>query len=70
MEEEKITKIIDTYFKEIHITKHQLESYNDFLNNGIKQIFREKKSVKLSKAQNDNNEFKYNLEMYFGGKWK
>ena len=71
MDEEKISwEIIDTYFKDnpYNLVKHQLESYNDFLNNGIKQIFREKNPVKLSKEQNENNEFKYNLEMYFGGK--
>ena len=62
--------IIDTYFKNnpTYLVKHHLESYNNFFNNGLSQIFKEKNPINISKAPNDKNEFKYVAELYLGGK--
>ena len=49
MENSDIWKIIDKYFEDNpqSLVRHHVESYNDFFNNGIKQIFKEKNPINL-----------------------
>ena len=71
MDEEIIWKIIDKYFKSDPniLVSHHLDSYNDFMNNGIKQIFKEKNPIKIIKKQNPiTKEFDLRCNLYLGGK--
>ena len=71
MDEEIIWKIIDKYFKSEPniLVSHHLNSYNDFMNNGIKQIFKEKNPIKIIKKQNPvTKEFDLRCNVYLGGK--
>ena len=45
--------IINTYFKDnTHaLVKHHLDSYNDFFNNGIQRIFKEKNPIRIMKIK-------------------
>ena len=47
MDQETCWKILDKYFEEnpTSLVSHHIESYNDFMNNGISQIFREKNPI-------------------------
>ena len=70
-EEKKIWNIIDSYFKDNpkHLVKHQLESYNDFFDNNIKQILKEKNPITIIKDQDEKTkEFNLEAKMYFAGK--
>lgn len=70
-EEQLSWEIIDKYFKETpnYLVKHHIDSYNDFVKNGIKQNFREKNPIKIYKKQNpDTKEFNYQCRLFFGGK--
>ena len=63
--------IIDKYFRDNphNLVKHQLSSYDDFLNNGIQQIFREKNPIKIMKQQDpETKEFGLQCNLYLGGK--
>ena len=71
MDEETIWKIIDKYFKNNPnvLVSHHLDSYNDFMNNGIKQIFKEKNPIKIIKKQNPvTKEYDLRCNIYLGGK--
>ena len=71
MDEETIWKIIDKYFKSNQniLVSHHLDSYNDFMNNGIKRIFKEKNPIKIIKKQNPvTKEFDLRCNIYLGGK--
>ena len=63
--------VIHKYFddnKQI-LVKHQLDAYNDFYKNGIKQILNEKNPIVLQKEQDPvTQEFKNRCELYIGGK--
>uniref|UniRef100_A0A6C0KE36 DNA-directed RNA polymerase n=1 Tax=viral metagenome TaxID=1070528 RepID=A0A6C0KE36_9ZZZZ len=63
--EEFSWKFIDTYFKNNpnHLVNHHLNSFNDFYDNGLKQIFREYNPMKIVKNKEKNQCF-----LYFGGK--
>jgi len=51
------------------LIKHHLDSYNQFFNEGIKDIFKSNNPLTLFKEQDyDTKIYKHNLEMYFGGK--
>ena len=54
MNEQLTWKILDKYFIDnpTALVNHHLESYNDFFNGGINQIFREKNPIKIVKLQN------------------
>jgi DNA-directed RNA polymerase II subunit RPB2 len=71
-ESEKITwGIIDKYFQDNpdFISKHHLDSYNDFIHNGIPRIFRENNPVKIMKEQDPKTkEFTLQCKLYLGGK--
>ena len=49
MEHDMIWSTIETYFRENpnFLVKHHLDSYNDFFNNKIHNIFREKNPIQL-----------------------
>ena len=50
------------------LVKHHLESYNDFFNNKIHTIFKEKNPILIMKEQNDSTkEYNYKAELYIGG---
>ena len=64
-------KIIHKYFEDNKnlLVKHHLNSYNDFFNNGINRIFKEKNPIKILKQQNPNTkEYDYQANIYLGGK--
>ena len=65
-----IWKTINTMFNDNKnfLVKHHLESYNDFFKNGLKAILKDKNPLKFFKEKMENDEFKYQFEMYFGGK--
>ena len=62
--------IIDRYFKDNPnvLVRHHLESYNDFLSNGIARIMKDRNPIILEKDENKETG-KYNtvIEIYFGG---
>ena len=69
--DEMIWNIIDKYFKDNRnlLIKHHLDSYNDFFDNKIHNIFKEKNPIQIFKNQ-DTKTKKYNLQadIYIGGK--
>ena len=63
--------IIDKYFSSDPnlLVSHHLDSYNDFFNNKIFNIFKEKNPVQIFKEQeSDSKEYKFQADIYFGGK--
>jgi len=68
--EELAWLVIDKYFANDPniLVKHHLESYNDFFNNKIHNIFKEKNPILIMKEQNDTTkEYNYRAELYIGG---
>jgi DNA-directed RNA polymerase II subunit RPB2 len=68
--EELAWKIIDKYFAHDPniLVKHHLESYNDFFNNKIHNIFKEKNPILIMKEQDEETkEYNYKAELYIGG---
>ena len=64
-------KVIDKYFRDnTHcLVRHHLETYNDFFDEGIQSIFREKNPIKIMKQQDpDTKEFNLRCNLYLGGK--
>ena len=71
MNEEFTWSIIDKYFNDNPdgLVSHQLDSYNQFFNTGIKQLFKEKNPIQIMKEQNEKtSEFKFRCNLYLGGK--
>ena len=71
MDDSNIWKIIHSYFRDNpqSLVTHHIESYNDFFNNGIFQIFREKNPIRISsKYDAMKNQFLNHCELYLGGK--
>ncbi len=69
--EEIAWKIIDKFFAQDPnaLVKHHLESYNDFFNNKIHNIFKEKNPILIMKEQNEETkEYNYKAELYIGGR--
>ena len=71
--EHLIWKIIDAYFHDNHqaLVNHHVESYNDFFQEGIFQIFREKNPLKwMHASQYDENlqDYRSQCIMYMGGR--
>ena len=63
--------VIDNMFKndQNFLVKHHLESYNDFFNNKIYNIFKEKNPIQIFKDQNpDTKEYNLQADIYIGGK--
>ena len=50
MDDSNIWKIINSHFRDNpqSLVTHHIESYNDFFNNGIFQVFREKNPIRIS----------------------
>ena len=68
--EELAWLVIDKYFTNDSniLVKHHLESYNDFFNNKIHNIFKEKNPILIMKEQNETTkEYNYRAELYIGG---
>jgi DNA-directed RNA polymerase II subunit RPB2 len=71
MNSELAWQIIDKYFDDNPniLVQHHLESYNDFMKNGIKRIFKEKNPIVLQKEEDvSKNIFKLRCELFIGGK--
>lgn len=69
--------LIDTYFRDnpFNLVAHHLDSYNDFFNKGIFQIFRENNPIRFIERENKSTEEKKTLTsppsecfLYLGGK--
>jgi DNA-directed RNA polymerase II subunit RPB2 len=68
--EELAWLVIDKFFANDPnlLVKHHLESFNDFFNNKIHNIFKEKNPILIMKEQNDTTkEYNYRAELYIGG---
>ena len=67
-------KLIDKYFKDnpYNLVAHHLDSYNDFFNSGINNIFRENNPIRFiereEKDQPENSENQSECSLYLGGK--
>ena len=73
MDKEKISwKLIDKYFKENpnNLVSHHLESYNEFLRNGIRRIFHENNPIRFIEREDEGNVIGKRSEclLYLGGK--
>ena len=71
MNEQIVWSIIDKYFNDnpSSLVAHQLDSYNNFFNEGIKQIFKEKNPIHIMKQQDPKTkEFNLKCNLYLGGK--
>ena len=71
MNEINIQKIIDKYFQDnpTALVRHHIDSYNNFFNNGITRIFKEKNPIRIMKDYNDTtNDFNLKCNLYLGGK--
>jgi DNA-directed RNA polymerase II subunit RPB2 len=71
MNTEESWKIIQTYFKSNpdFLTKHHLDSFNDFVDNGLPRIFRDNNPIKIMKEQDEKTkEFQLQCKLYLGGK--
>ena len=63
--------VIDKYFENNPniLVNHHLASYNDFIKNGIKRIFKEKNPIILQKEEDpETNIFRLRCELYIGGR--
>jgi DNA-directed RNA polymerase II subunit RPB2 len=63
--------VIQKYFEDNPkcLVKHQIDSFNDFFNYNIKQIFKEKNPIKILKQQNEKTKkFHKRAHLYLAGK--
>ena len=69
LHEEIAWTVIDKFFENNLnlLVKHHLDSYNDFFNNKIYNIFREKNPIQLFKEQDPDTK-EYNLRPTYGSK--
>lgn len=71
MDNSVIWKIIDKYFEgnPQSLVRHHVESYNDFMKNGIFQIFKEKNPIVLKTRFDESiDDYRSQCHMYMGGK--
>ena len=71
IEDDAIWKLIDIYFRDNPqcLVKHHIESYDDFLDYDLSQIFKETNPLKLDLDYNENTKsFQSSARIYFGGK--
>ena len=71
MDDEKIWKIIHSYFEDNPqcLVSHHIDSYNDFFQKGIFQIFKEKNPVTITSNYDENlGDFRNQCHLYMGGK--
>ena len=70
-EDDAIWKIIDIYFRDNPqcLVKHHIESYDDFLDYDLSQIFKETNPLKLDLDYNEEKKFfQSSARIHFGGK--
>jgi len=71
MDDSTLWKIIQSHFEENpnYLVSHHIESYDDFFQNGIFTIFKEKNPITLySKYDDSINDYRYKCNLYMGGK--
>ena len=72
LEIDKITwSIIDKYFRENNniLIKHHIDSYNQFFDKNIKNVFKEKNPIKILKEFDEStSEYKLEVKMFFAGR--
>ena len=71
MDSNLVWNIIDKFFEHDKYTlvSHQLESFNDFFSEGIKNILNEKNPIKIIKKENPKTkEYDYVCKLFLGGK--
>jgi len=77
MEEQQLEidtwKVINSYFEDnkYFLTSHQIDSFNDFISSKLPQTIREKNPLRIYKKKiktGEENEYKYEINIYFGGK--
>jgi len=65
-------KLIDKYFKDnpTCLVSHHLESYNDFIKNGIRRIFKENNPIRFIEREDEgsDSEKRNECQLYLGGK--
>ena len=64
-------KTINSLFKDNPqlLVKHHIDSYNNFFNNGIKEIFKDRNPIRFFKeVDQETEEYKYECNLYLGGK--
>ena len=65
-------KLIDKYFKDNPscLVSHHLESYNNFIRNGVKRIFKENNPIRFIEREDEgaNSEKRNECMLYLGGK--
>jgi DNA-directed RNA polymerase II subunit RPB2 len=64
-----VWKVIDTYFKANpnFLSKHHIDSYNQFVADGIPRVFRDSNPLILTEQFEETNTY-YRAELYLGGK--
>ena len=71
MDNSKIWKIIDSYFRDNpqSLVMHHIESYNDFFKNGIFQILKDNNPLRLSsRYDEETRDFLNKCELFMGGR--
>jgi len=71
MDDNAIWKIIDSQFEETpqHLVLHHIESYNDFFNKDIYDIFRDQNPLRIVSGYDEKlGDYKHKCNLYFGGK--
>ncbi len=70
MDNETVWKIIHSHFEENphSLVSHHLDSFDDFFKTGIFTIFKEKNPMQFQTKKDDNGNYKYQCNLYFGGK--
>ncbi len=64
-------KTINSLFKDNPqlLVKHHIDSYNNFFNSGIKEIFKDRNPIRFFKdIDEETEEYKYECNLYLGGK--
>ena len=62
--------VIDLFFKnnDNYLTKHHLDSFNDFITNKLPQTFKQYNPQILYKELISSDNYKYEINIYYGGK--
>jgi DNA-directed RNA polymerase II subunit RPB2 len=62
--------VINSYFRDTpnNLVKHHIDSYNDFIKNKIPLIFKNFNHQKVFRFDKENQNFRYIINIYYGGK--
>lgn len=66
-----VWKIIDTYFRSNpdYLVKHHIDTYDDFFQNGLPRILKEKNPIHIQQTQDPDTKEFYNMcDLWIGGK--